>query len=246
MALGRFNGMTQPGSPLRTVGVALAGGSGTRIGGEIPKQLLEIAGRSVLEHSVAALDAAPEIDEVLVVMHLDFISEAEKVVSNGPYRKVSQVLAGGPSRSDSTRIAIAALGSEECNVLLHDAVRPLVSLRIIADTIDALRRYRAVEVAVPSADTILVVDDGVITEVPSRHRLWRAQTPQGFRLSLIRKAYELAGRDPDFHATDDCGVVLKYLPDEPIGIVEGSDENIKITQPVDVFIADNLLRSHQD
>jgi ribitol-5-phosphate 2-dehydrogenase (NADP+) / D-ribitol-5-phosphate cytidylyltransferase len=246
MALGRFNGMTQPGSPLRTVGVALAGGSGTRIGGEIPKQLLEIAGRSVLEHSVAAMDAAPEIDEVLVVMHPDFISEAEKVVSNGPYRKVSQVLAGGPIRSDSTRIAIAALGTEECNILLHDAVRPLASLRIIADTVDALRRYRAVGVAVPSADTILVVDDGVITDIPYRLRLWRAQTPQGFRLSLIRKAYELAGRDPDFHATDDCGVVFKYLPDEPIGIVEGSDENIKITQPLDVFIADNLLRSHQD
>jgi 2-C-methyl-D-erythritol 4-phosphate cytidylyltransferase len=237
--------MTQPGPPLRAVGVVLAGGSGTRVGRETPKQLLEIAGKSVLEHSVAAMDAAPQIDEVLVAMHPDFILEAEKVVSNGPYRKVSKVLPGGASRSDSTRIAIAALGSEECNVLLHDAVRPLVSLRIIADTVDALRRYRAVDVAVPSADTILVVDDGVISEIPSRHRLWSAQTPQGFRLSLIRKAYELAGQDPNFHATDDCGVVLKYLPDEPIGVVVGSGENIKITHPVDVFIADNLLRSHQ-
>jgi ribitol-5-phosphate 2-dehydrogenase (NADP+) / D-ribitol-5-phosphate cytidylyltransferase len=235
--------MRQSGLPLRTVGVVLAGGSGTRVGGEIPKQLLEIAGRSVLEHSVAAMDAAPEIDEVLVVMHPDFIGEAEKVVSNGPYRKVSQVLAGGPNRSDTARIAIAALGSEECNVLLHDAVRPLVSPRIIADAVDALRRYRAVDVAVPSADTILVVDDGLIVDIPSRQRLWRAQTPQGFRLSVIRKAYELAGQDPDFHATDDCGVVLKYLPDEPIGVIDGSDENIKITQPVDIFIADNLLRS---
>jgi ribitol-5-phosphate 2-dehydrogenase (NADP+) / D-ribitol-5-phosphate cytidylyltransferase len=235
--------MTRSGLPLRTVGVVLAGGSGTRVGGEIPKQLLEIAGRSVLEHSVAAMDAAPGIDEVLVVMHPDFIGEAEKVVSNGPYRKVSQVLAGGPSRSDTARIAIAALGSEECNVLLHDAVRPLVSPRIIADAVDALRRYRAVDVAVPSADTILIVDDGVIVDIPSRQRLWRAQTPQGFRLSVIRKAYELAGQDPDFHATDDCGVVLKYLPDEPIGVIDGSDENIKITQPVDIFIADNLLRS---
>jgi ribitol-5-phosphate 2-dehydrogenase (NADP+) / D-ribitol-5-phosphate cytidylyltransferase len=238
--------MTQPGRPLRTVGVVLAGGSGSRVGGEIPKQLLEIAGKSVLEHSVAAMDGAPEIDEVLVVMHPDFIGEAEKVVSSGLYRKVSQLLAGGAGRSDTTRIAIAALGSEECNVLLHDAVRPLVSLRIIADTVDALRRYRAVDVAVPSADTILVVDDGVISDIPSRHRLWRAQTPQGFRLSVIRKAYELAGQDPAFHATDDCGVVLKYLPDEPIGIVEGSDKNIKITHPVDLFIADNLLRSQQD
>jgi 2-C-methyl-D-erythritol 4-phosphate cytidylyltransferase len=189
------------------------------------------------------MDAAPEIDEVLVVMHPDFIGEAEKVVSNGPYRKVSQVLAAGPSRSDTARIAIAAVGSEECNVLLHDAVRPLVSPRIIADAVDALRRYRAVDVAVPSADTILVVGEGVIVDIPSRQRLWRAQTPQGFRLSVIRKAYELAGHDPDFHATDDCGVVLKYLPDEPIGVIDGSDENIKITQPIDILIADNLLRS---
>jgi 2-C-methyl-D-erythritol 4-phosphate cytidylyltransferase len=237
--------MTDSGSPLRTVGVLLAGGSGTRLGGEIPKQLLEIAGRSVLEHSVAAMDAACKIDEVLVVMHPDFIDEAKRAVLNGPYCKVSQVVAGGPSRSDSTCIAIAALGSEECNVLLHDAVRPLVSQRIIADTVDALRRYRAVDVAVPSADTILVVDDGVITDIPSRHRIRRAQTPQGFRLSVIRKAYELAGRDPDFHATDDCGVVLKYLPDEPIGVIDGSDDNIKITHPVDVVFADSLLRSRR-
>jgi ribitol-5-phosphate 2-dehydrogenase (NADP+) / D-ribitol-5-phosphate cytidylyltransferase len=237
--------MTQSGSPLRTVGVVLAGGSGTRLGGEIPKQLLEIAGKSVLEHSIAAMEAAPEIDDVLVVMHPDFLGEAEDAVSKGPYRKVSRVLAGGPARSDTTRIAISALGREECNVLLHDAVRPLVSPRIIADTVDALRRYRAVDVAVPSADTILVVDHGVITNIPSRHRLWRAQTPQGFRLSVIRKAYELAGQDPDFSATDDCGVVLKYLPAEPIGVVDGSDENIKITHPLDVLIADNLLRSHR-
>lgn len=238
--------MTQSASPLRTVGVVLAGGSGTRMGGEIPKQLLEIAGKSVLEHSIAAMDAGPEIDDVLVVMHPDFVTEAEKIVSKGPYRKVSRVLAGGPSRSETTRIAIAALGGDECNVLLHDAVRPLISPRIIADAVDALRSFHAVAAAVRSADTIVVVDDGVITDIPSRHRIWRAQTPQGFRLSVIRKAHELAAQDPDFAATDDCGVVLKYLPDVPIGVVHGSDENIKITHPLDVIVADNLLRSHRD
>jgi len=234
--------MTYHDTPLRTVGVVLAGGAGTRVGLDIPKQLLKIAGKPILEHAVAAMDAAPEIDEVIVVMHPDFLDEAKEIVSSGPYRKVSQVLAGGAIRSDTTRIAIDALGRDECNVLLHDAVRPLVSARTIRETVNALRTYQAVDVAFPSADTIIAVDDGVISEIPPRHRLWRGQTPQGFRLSVIRKAYELAGQDPDFHATDDCGVVLKYLPEVPIKVVDGSEDNIKVTHPVDVFIADKLFQ----
>lgn len=234
--------MTYPDSTLRTVGVVLAGGSGTRVGLDIPKQLLKIAGKPILEHAIAAMDSAPEIDEVLVLMHPDFLAEAKEVVSNGAYRKVSQILPGGETRSDSTRIAINALGPEECNVLLHDAVRPLVSARIIRETVNALRTYRAVDVAFPSADTVIAVDDGVISEIPPRHRLWRGQTPQGFRLSVIREAYDLAARDPDFQATDDCGVVLKYLPDVPIKVVNGSEDNVKVTHPVDVFIADKLFQ----
>jgi ribitol-5-phosphate 2-dehydrogenase (NADP+) / D-ribitol-5-phosphate cytidylyltransferase len=109
--------------------------------------------------------------------------------------------------------------------------------------IDARDTYQAVDVAIPSADTIIEVNSQhVITDIPDRSRLRRGQTPQAFRLGTITEAYRIAWEDPDFVAPDDCKVVLRYLPDVPIYVVEGSDHNIKITEPIDVFIADKLFQ----
>jgi 2-C-methyl-D-erythritol 4-phosphate cytidylyltransferase len=228
---------------LRTVGVVLAGGVGTRVGLSIPKQLLKIAGKPVIEHTLAAFQAAPEVDEVIVLMTPDHLEEVRAIVAGRGFGKVTAVIEGGRTRNDSTRNAIAHLGDQECNVLFHDAVRPLVSQRIIRECVNALRDYEAVDVGIGSADTIVVVDaDDVITDIPDRSRLRRGQTPQGFRLSTIKRAYELAWRDPDFAATDDCSVVLKYLPEVPIHMVEGSEQNMKVTAPVDLFIADKLFQ----
>ena len=128
-------------------------------------------------------------------------------------------------------------------MLFHDAVRPLLDHRIITETVAALGRYDAVDVAIPSADTIIVVDEQEeITDVPDRSRIRRGQTPQAFRLSTIRRAYELAWQDPDFTATDDCSVVLRYLPEVPIGVVHGSEQNMKVTHPIDIFLADKLFQ----
>jgi ribitol-5-phosphate 2-dehydrogenase (NADP+) / D-ribitol-5-phosphate cytidylyltransferase len=228
---------------LRTVGVVLAGGIGTRVGLSIPKQLLKIAGKPVIEHTLAAFEAAPEVDDVVVLMTPGYLDEINAIVAQRGFRKVSAVIEGGTTRNDSTRNALDHLGTDECNVLFHDAVRPLVSQRIIRECVNALRDYEAVDVGIPSADTIVVVDaDEVITAIPDRSRLRRGQTPQGFRLSTIRRAYEIAWQDPDFTATDDCSVVLKYLPDVPIHMVEGSEHNMKVTAPVDLFIADKLFQ----
>lgn len=233
--------MTAPGSRLRTVAVVLAGGSGTRVGLQIPKQLLKIAGKPIIEHTLAALNPAPEIDEIIVLMTPGFTTDVEKIVSAGGYSKVTRVLEGGGTRNETTRRALAALGDEECNVLFHDGVRPLLSQRIIRECVNGLRQYEAVDVAIASADTIIVVDHDVITDIPDRARLRRGQTPQGFRLSTIRRAYEIAEQDPEFQATDDCSVVLRYLPEVPIKVVEGSDHNMKVTHPLDVFLADKLF-----
>ncbi|HEX3897714.1 MAG TPA: 2-C-methyl-D-erythritol 4-phosphate cytidylyltransferase [Mycobacteriales bacterium] len=235
--------MARTSAGLRTVGVVLAGGVGTRVGLSIPKQLLKIAGKPVIEHTLAAFDAAPEVDDVIVLMTPDHIDEVKALVAGRGFRKVSAVIEGGRTRNDSTRNAIAHLGDGECNVLFHDAVRPLVSQRIIRECVNALRDYEAVDVGIASADTIVVVDENdVITDIPDRSKLRRGQTPQAFRLSTIRRAYELAWQDPDFAATDDCSVVLRYLPEVPIHMVEGSDQNMKVTAPVDLFIADKLFQ----
>ena len=229
---------------MRTVAVVLAGGSGDRFGTPVPKQLLLLAGRPMIEHSVAAFERAPGVDRILVVMAAGHADEVSTLLEAGGYGKLSKVIDGGPTRTESTRRAIAELGEDECDVLFHDAARPLVSQQIIAAAVAALADHRAVGVAVPSSDTIAVVGDGVMTAIPSRDSLARCQTPQGFRLSVIRRAYQLADTDPRFGelpATDDCGIVLRYLPELGVHVVPGSERNIKITYPRDLRIAEALL-----
>jgi 2-C-methyl-D-erythritol 4-phosphate cytidylyltransferase len=232
----------------RSIGVLLAGGVGQRVGLSTPKQLAVVAGRTILEHSLAVFEGAPEIDEVVVLMTPGYTDRVREIVARRGYRKVTQVVEGGASRTESTWRALRALGTEECNVLLHDAVRPLVTPGIIAECVRALETHQAVNVAIPSSDTVLVatpVPDGeVIGEVLDRSRLRRSQTPQCFKLSVIREAYERALADPGFGdrpATDDCGVVLRYLPGVPIHLVAGSEHNIKVTHPADLHIAELLF-----
>lgn len=212
------------------------------MGRATPKQLLLVAGRPIIAHSIAAFEASPEIDEILVMMTPGYVDEVAAIVDVEGFSKVIAILEGGVLRNDSTRRALEALGTGECNVLFHDAVRPLVSQRIVRDCAAALSEYEAVNVAIASTDTIVVVDGDVVVETPDRGRLWRCQTPQGFRLSTIRRAYELAALDPHFAATDDCSVVMKYLPGTAVHVVEGSEDNLKVTTAIDILIAEALLQ----
>jgi 2-C-methyl-D-erythritol 4-phosphate cytidylyltransferase len=116
-----------------------------------------------------------------------------------------------------------------------------VDQRIIADCVAALRVHDAAGVAVPASDTMVVTEDGVMQSMPKRETLLRCQTPQCFRLSVITRAHELAAADPGFVPTDDCGVVMRYLPDVPVHVVPGSERNIKVTYPHDLAVAEALL-----
>jgi 2-C-methyl-D-erythritol 4-phosphate cytidylyltransferase len=209
---------------------------------QTPKQLLKVAGKTILEHTVSAFEESPDVDEIIVLMAPGWVPEAQDVVQRGNLSKVTQVLPGGQTRNETTTVALDALGPGECNVLFHDAVRPLVDQRIIRDCVRELETCRAVDVVIPSADTIVAVDGDVVADIPDRSGLRRGQTPQAFRASTIREAYARARRDPDFTATDDCSVVLRYLPDVEIRVVEGSERNMKVTYPIDVFLADQLFR----
>ncbi|WP_341720150.1 bifunctional cytidylyltransferase/SDR family oxidoreductase [Micromonospora sp. FIMYZ51] len=232
-----------PWRPSRTVAVVLAGGTGTRLGLGIPKQLLKIAGKPIIEHTLAVFEAAPEIDEIIVLMASGHVDEARRIVDKAGFRKVTKVIEGGDTRNATTRIALDAVGEGDCNILFHDAVRPLLNGRIVRECVNALWTYSAVDVAIPSADTIIQVDENdCITDIPVRATLRRGQTPQAFRSGTIREAYRRAEGDPNFAATDDCGVVLRYLPETPIKVIDGSDENIKVTHPVDVHLADKLFQ----
>jgi len=235
---------------MRMVAVVLGGGTGQRIGAPLPKQLLRLGSRTLLEHCVAAFEQAPGVDEILVVMAGGHVEQVRAMLGDGGYRKVTGVIAGGAARADSTRVALTAIAAAvsagdgdpaDCGVLLHDAARPLVDQRIIADCVAALDIHEAAGVAVPASDTIVITDNGVMHSMPRRETLWRCQTPQCFRLPVIARAHELAAADPDFVPTDDCGVVLRYLPAVDVHIVPGNERNIKITYPQDLTVAEALL-----
>lgn len=226
------------------VGVILAGGIGVRVGLGIPKQLIKIAGKAIVEHTLEVMNASPVIDEIIIVMNAGAIGQLQQLQDPDRFPKLTRIIPGGETRNDSTQAALAALGDDpHTKVLFHDAVRPFVNDRILEDCIEALDHYEAVDTAIPSADTIIQVDAAShITSIPNRGTLRRGQTPQGFRLGTIRRAYELANQDKTFHATDDCGVVFTYLPDTPIYVVDGTAENMKVTEPIDVHIADKLFQ----
>lgn len=233
----------------RVIAAVLAGGVGARMGAPTPKQLLPLAGRPIIAHAIGAFEACPDVDEVLVLMVAEHVGRVEDIVAESGFTKVSRVLPGGATRTETSCAALAAMGdaADTDLALLHDAARPLVGSATISACVSALDQAGAVGVAVPSSDTVVSVAPGrtggeVIAEVPARSELRRMQTPQGFRLGVLRRAYDLAMADPGLVATDDCGVVLRYLPEEEVRIVPGTETNIKVTNPGDVEVAETLLR----
>ena len=226
---------------MRNIAVILAGGIGSRVGGETPKQLLPLAdGRSILEHSIDAFEASPSIDEIVVVMHPDHISSLQKLCQSNRWQKLTKIIPGGAERWESSYNAIkvcteSANLDEPLSLLLHDAARPFVSQRIIADVCQALETHEAVTVAVPVTDTIYEVRNNEVQEVKNRRDFMRAQTPQAFHLHLIAAAFEDAIKKGYITSvTDDVAVLKAFNPSIPVFIVPGEESNKKITYPEDI------------
>ena len=227
---------------MKNIAIILAGGTGHRMGENIPKQFLKIAGKKVIEHTVDVFQRHPRIDEIAIVVHTDYVRDMEDIVLKNHFSKIRKILIGGQERYQSSLAAINAY-EEEVNLIFHDSVRPLVNERIINDCLAALEHYNAVDVAVPASDTIIQVNEkSEIIRIPSRSLLRNGQTPQAFKHSTIKMAYEKALSDPHFITTDDCGVVLKYLPEEPIYVVRGEQFNMKLTYKEDLFLLDKLFQ----
>ncbi len=234
---------SQPAPRLRRVVALLAGGTGTRIGAAVPKQLLEVGGRTLLEHALGTFHAHPDVDEIVLVMAPGHLDVARGIVERGRYAdKVTSIVPGGATRSDSTVAALAAIGEDPVLLLVHDAARPLVTPRIVTDCWAALATHPVVNVAVVSTDTVVEVDPaGRVLRTLDRSALRRVQTPQGFRSEVLRAAHDLAAADPGHTATDDCGVVMRYLPAQEVFVVPGDERNLKVTTPVDLRVVAALL-----
>ena len=229
---------------MKNIAIILAGGTGQRLGDSIPKQFLKVAGKKVIEHTLDVFQNHPQIDEIAVVSNPNFLNEIENIAIKNNYTKLKKILQGGKERYQSSLSAINAYdGDKEINLIFHDAVRPLVNDRIISDCIAALDKYKAVDVAIKTTDTIIKVnEDEYITGIPARDYLRNGQTPQAFKLSTIKQAYKLALCDPDFKTTDDCGVVYKYMPNELVYVVKGEQFNMKLTYKEDLFLLDKLFQ----
>jgi len=215
------------------ISVILAGGTGSRMGADRPKQFLTIGGRMVIEQAIDAFDQAPCVDEVAIVVHPDWLDFMTQVIGRNHWRKLTRLIRGGSERYMSSLNALKAYADapSDTTILFHDAARPWVSQEIIARVGETLKSAPAVGVGVPSTDTVWQVnaDSHTIVSIPDRATMFRAQTPQAFRLSVIAEAYRRALLDPAFRATDDCGVLLRYCPEMPIVVVPGEEQNKKIT-----------------
>lgn len=227
----------------KNVAVILAGGTGNRFGLNIPKQFAKLAGKTIIEHTIEAFEAHKQIDEICIVIKSEWKNKIDELVMSNKYKKVAKILSGGKERKDSSLSAITAYSNQsKVNLIFHDAVRPFVSAQIIDNVIDSLQHYNAIDVAIKATDTIIKTKNNIIKKMPKRIYMMQGQTPQAFKLDTIKKAYEIAVKDPKFSPTDDCGIVKKYLPEEKIYVVEGSLENIKITHKQDLSIADKIFQ----
>lgn len=226
--------------PESTACLLLAAGTGSRAGFDQRKQFIRIAGKTLLEHSLEALrHSLPETLIVVVAPH-DALDKVRELIGHDPR---TLVVAGGPSRQASTLRGLQALKQyRPKNVLIHDAARPFVDARILEDVMVALRDHEAVDVAIPTADTIIQEREGFIEHIPKRTHLLRGQTPQAFRYDALYACYETLGEYRLDQYTDDCGIFLACNPEARIRIVKGSEENIKVTHPIDLILADEMFR----
>ena len=243
----------RPAQTAPVVAVVLAAGFGTRFDPDNPKQLVSVGGKPIVCWSIEAFERCGRVSDIVVVVNPKVRSAVESLIDDMGYTKVRVIIDGGAERVDSTAAALDTLAAagipDDAKILIHDAVRPFVEQSSIEGSIDALDQFTAATVAYASTDTVLLTEDlgdmKVVKSVPDRPNTFRAQTPQSFRFATIRRAYELAASDPDFHPTDDTRVVVDYLPDEPVAIVSGSETNLKITTLEDVPTAEHIAEEIQ-
>ena len=230
--------------PMRVAALVLGAGRGERLGEAVPKAFVPLCGKPLLVRALAAMAAAPEIDVSMPVIGPSDLSRLKALESE--LASIPGLLApaiGGAERQDSMTAGLAALPPDVAFVAVHDAARPLVATEAISRVVDAARRSGAAILAVPVRDTIKRVREGLIVETPSRLECYAAQTPQVFRVEVLREALEKAAAEA-FIGTDDAEIVERI--GVPVTVVPGDSSNIKITDRADLIEAERWLRDQRE
>lgn len=229
---------------MKKVAIIPAGGSGRRLKSGLAKQYLMLGELPILAHTLNVFEKTPVVDEIILAVpeqSIDFTWQ--EIVQKYGFAKVRNIVAGGRERQDSVKNALSFVGSECDVVVIHDGVRPFVTEKIIIDVVGAAQVLKAASAGVKAKDTIKESDDhDFSSQTMPRKNIWMTQTPQAFNLDILKKAHDAASRD-NYCGTDDASLV------ERIGVkvkmINASYENIKITTPEDLILAEALLKNRQ-
>lgn len=227
---------------MKTTAIILAAGHGRRMNLPVAKQFLNIQGKPMIYHSINAFERS-NVDEIILVTGTDQVEFCKNLVSDFNLSKVIKVVEGGEERYDSVYNALVSVEKTDY-VLIHDGARPFITIEKINEIIDAVIEYKACIICTPVKETIKIADaDGYVSATPPRNSLWTAQTPQAFDYDLIRKAYDLFNdnRGDGADVTDDSMVYERYT-NLKVKILNGDYNNIKVTTPEDLTLANQLAQ----
>jgi len=220
--------------------IIVAAGSGTRFGGDKPKQFLEILGKPLIVHTLERFEFCPHIDEIILVLPETKTANFSKIAEKYNLKKLVKIVAGGNTRAESVRSGLSAIDAATCEIVaVHDGARPLVSVEEIARTIEKARETGAACLTAFVTDTIKEVSGDKIVRTVDRAKLRRALTPQCFRYAILKRAFD-EHEIEDGAATDESFLVENIGVE--VSIVEGAAQNIKITTPEDLILAESLLK----
>ncbi len=232
---------------MKTVAVVLAAGSGSRMHSDVKKQYMELGGKPLIYYSIKAFEESIVDDIVLVVSRGDVEYVKSEIVKKFGFDKVKAVVEGGLARYHSVRLGLQAAAPDCDYAFIHDGARPFVNRDIILRSFQAAKEYKAAVVGMPAKDTTKIADEkGFASSTPDRNLVWTIQTPQVFSYKMILELYQRLDRDEGdmmargINITDDA-MVVEYYTDTKVKLVEGSYDNIKITTPEDITVAEAIL-----
>ena len=230
-------------------GAILAGGIGSRMHrADMPKQFLPLGEKPIIVHTLEKFLMCPDFEKIYIGVHRDWITYMEDLVCKHIAIFSSEkvvVICGGSDRNETIQNIISAIESNYCVsdehiIVTHDAVRPFVTMRMIEENISCAKRYGAVDTVTPAIDTIVKSEDGnIISSIPNRAQMYQGQTPQSFKISLLKSLYCSLNEDEKNTLTDACKICV--VRNYPVHLVEGSYTNLKITTPDDYKIAQAMV-----
>ena len=235
-----------------TYGVILAGGIGSRMGGDKPKQYLSVKGKPIIVYTIEKFFSVPEFEKIIVLCPRKWVEHTKNIIEKfiAPAKDRVVVIEGGDTRNETIMNAIKFIEAEgnlndDTIIVTHDSVRPFVTHRIITENIETAKKYGACDTVVPATDTIVEArDNKVITYIPDRSKMYQGQTPQSFNALKLKNMYYSLSDDEKAILTDAAKIFV--IKGEKVALVQGETYNMKITYPYDLRVAKSLLEEEAD